>query len=161
MPLNTRDDILTFETEPLTEDLEMSGHVWVELYVSTDAPDTDFTAKLIDQYPTSTEYPDGYAMLLTDSITRLRYRDSIEHVTPYTPGEVVKVRINVRIVSNVFKAGHRIRLDISSSNFPSFDPNPNTGEPIGKHTHQRLAHNTIHLGGQHPSKLTLPVRPVG
>jgi putative CocE/NonD family hydrolase len=161
MPLNTRDDILTFETEPLTEDLEMSGHVWVELYVSTDAPDTDFTAKLIDQYPTSTEYPHGYAMLLTDSITRLRYRDSIEHVTPYTPGDIVKVRINVRIVSNLFKAGHRIRLDISSSNFPSFDPNPNTGEPIGKHTHQRPARNTIHLGGQHPSKLILPIRPVG
>jgi putative CocE/NonD family hydrolase len=155
LPVEERPDILTFETNPLDE---VAGHIWVELFVSSDAVDTDFTAKLIDQYPASEDYPNGFAMLLTDSIIRLRYRESLEHPTPYTPGEVVKVRIDVRVVANLFKAGHRIRLDVSSSNFPSFDPNPNTGEPIGRHTHTRVARNVIHFGPDQPSKLILPVR---
>lgn len=158
LPLQARPDVLTFETGPLAEDVEIAGHIWVELFVSSDAPDTDFTAKLIDQYPVSEDYPDGFAMLLTDSIIRLRYRESLEHAVPYAPGDVVRVRIDVRVVANVFKASHRIRLDISSSNFPSFDPNPNTGEHIGKHTHLRQARNTVHYGPDHPSRLILPVR---
>ena len=97
-------------------------------------------------------------MLLTDSIVRLRYRESLEHTTPYEPGEIVTVKIDVRVIANVFKASHRIRLDISSSNFPSFDPNPNTGEAIGRHSHLHVARNTIHFGPDHPSSLILPVR---
>ncbi len=158
MPLSARPDVLVFETEPLIEDVEVVGPIRVELYVSSDAPDTDFTAKLIDQYPPSVYYPGGYAMLLTDSIRRLRYRDSLEWTTPYTPGDVVAVEIDVRVTANVFKVGHRIRLDVSSSCFPSFDPNPNTGEPIGRHTHTRVANNTVHFSGSHRSRLILPIR---
>ena len=158
MPLSARSDVLVFETDRLTEDVEVVGPIRVELFVSSNAPDTDFTAKLIDQYPPTADYPGGYAMLLTDSIRRLRYRESLEHTTPYTPGDVVKIEIDLRVTANVFKAGHRIRLDVSSSCFPSFDPNPNTGEPIGRHTHTRVANNTVHFGRAYESRLILPVR---
>ena len=159
LPLAARPDVLVFETEPLTEDVQVAGPLTVELYVSTDAPDTDFTAKLVDQYPPSADYPGGFALILQDSIVRLRYRDGLERADLVRPGTVVPVTIDLWMTGNRFVAGHRIRLDVSSSNYPTYDPNPNTGEPIGYHTHTRVARNTVHHDAERPSRLVLPVQP--
>lgn len=158
-PLAARDDVLVFESEPLAEDLEVTGTVLVRLWVSSDGPDTDFTAKLIDVYPPSSDYPEGYAMNLTDGILRCRYRRSWEHPEPLVPGEVVEITIEPMPTANLFKAGHRIRLDISSSNFPRFDVNPNTGAPEGSAGPQRTARNSLHLGPRQGSQVILPVVP--
>jgi putative CocE/NonD family hydrolase len=158
-PLAERPDVLVFQTAPLAEDIEVTGDVVVELSVSSDCPDTDFTAKLIDVYPPSADYPQGYALNLSDGILRARYRDSWEQPTPLEPGRIYAIRIRLFPTSNVFQRGHRIRLDISSSNFPKFDVNPNTGEAEAKATHQRVARNTVHFGGAHPSSVLLPTVP--
>jgi putative CocE/NonD family hydrolase len=158
LPLASRTDVLVFETDALENDVEVIGPLKVKLHVSTDALDTDFTAKLIDQYPPSTDYPYGFALLLQDSILRLRYRNGLEKAEFVTPGEVVPIEIDLWMTGNRFVKGHRIRLDISSSNFPTYDPNPNTGEPIGYHTHTRKALNTVYHDAERPSQLILPVR---
>ncbi|HET9902310.1 MAG TPA: CocE/NonD family hydrolase [Xanthobacteraceae bacterium] len=157
LPLASRSDVLVFETEPLDHDVEVAGPLSVELYVSTDAPDTDFTAKLIDQYPPSPDYPYGFALLLRDSIIRLRYRNGLEKAEFVEPGTVVPITIDLWMTGNRFLKGHRIRLDISSSNFPNFDPNPNTGEPIGYHTHTRVARNIVYHDRDRRSRLLLPI----
>ena len=156
-PLATRSDVLVFETRPLTEAVEVTGAIEVRLWISSSATDTDFTAKLIDVYPPSADYPAGYHMNLCDSIIRCRYRDSFEVETLMTPGHVYEVRIALTPTSNLFGVGHRIRLDISSSNFPRFDLNPNTGEPMGQHTHTLVAHNTVYLDRDRPSHVVLPI----
>jgi putative CocE/NonD family hydrolase len=158
LPLASRSDVLVFETDPLEEAIEVIGPMKVNLYVSTDAPDTDFTAKLIDQYPPSPDYPYGFALLLQDSILRLRYRNGLEKAEFVTPEKVVSIEIDLWMTGNCFVKGHRIRLDISSSNFPTYDPNPNTGEPIGYHTHTRKALNTVYHDAGRPSRLLLPIR---
>jgi len=158
-PLSERPDVLVFQTEPLTEDLEVTGDVVVELWISSDCPDTDFTAKLIDQYPPSPDYPRGYALNLTDGILRARYRNSWEKPEMIDAGQAHKVRIQLFPTSNLFRCGHRIRLDISSSNFPKFDVNPNTGEGEAQSTYTRVATNTIHFDTRHPSSVSLPVVP--
>ena len=140
--LSERPDVITFQTDPLTEDLEITGPIEVKLYVSSDAPDTDFTAKLLDIYPPNDDYPDGYHMNLCDSILRTRYRNSWTEPEMMSKNKVYPITVLLTPTSNVFKAGHRIRVDISSSNFPRFDINPNTGEPIGRHTHTKPAQNT-------------------
>ena len=104
--------------------MEVTGPIKVVLYASSSAPDTDFTAKLVDVYP------DGRALNLTDGILRTRYRESLETPKLMTPGEVYRLTIDAGVTSNVFRAGHRIRLEISSSNFPRFDRNPNTGSLV-------------------------------
>ncbi|MFW6597293.1 CocE/NonD family hydrolase [Propionibacteriaceae bacterium Y2011] len=154
LPLNTRADVLSFRTEPLTDDLEVTGPVRVRLAVSTDCPDTDFTAKLIDVHPPSPDYPHGYALNLTDSIIRLR-----SVIADHRPGDVVEIEIELYPISNLFCRGHRIRLDVSSSNFPRFDVNPNTGEPAWTSRSVRVASNTVHHHGAGVSFLTLPVIP--
>lgn len=159
LPLGSRPDVLVFETEPLAEDVEVTGPVSVTLWVATSAVDTDFTAKLIDVYPPNPSYPHGYALNLTDSIQRLRYRDERERGELVEPGEVVKVTFPLYPTSNLFVAGHRIRVDISSSNFPRFDVNPNTGEAIGCERRRVVADNTVFHDRQRPSKITLPVTP--
>jgi putative CocE/NonD family hydrolase len=132
MPLNTRKDVLSFETEPLEEDMAVAGPVKVKLYVSTDAPDTDFTAKLVDVYPPSKDYPRGYALNVTDGIFRVRYRKSYETPELVSAEEgVFEVDITPFATANRFCKGHRIRVDISSSNFPKYDVNSNTGAPEG------------------------------
>lgn len=156
-PLAEREDVLVFQTEPLLEDVEVTGTITVELCVSSTAPDTDFTAKLIDQYPPSAEYPQGYAMNITDGILRCRYRNSWEAPQLMEPGEVVRITIEPMPTSNLFRKGHRIRLDISSSNFPRFDVNPNTGAPEGSAGPRQVAVNTLHLGGGQVSRVVLPV----
>jgi putative CocE/NonD family hydrolase len=156
-PLAARPDVLVFQTEPLAQDVEVTGPIAAELWISSDAPDTDFTIKLIDVYPPNPDYPDGFAMNLTDGILRCRYRDSWERPSPMKPGEVYRVRVEAFPTSNLFKAGHRIRLDIASANFPHFDFNPNTGEPEGKWTRMRKARNVIHLDAGRPSHVVLPI----
>ena len=155
--LADRPDVLSFQTEPLTEDLIVAGALQIELWIDSDAPDTDFTAKLVDVYPPSADYPDGYAMNITDGIRRCRYRDSWENPKLLSPGERVKVLIEPFATCNLFKQGHRLRLDIASSNFPHFDVNPNSGEPEGQARNKRIACNTVHLSADYSSRLILTV----
>lgn len=159
LPLASRHDVVVFRTPPLERDVEATGPVTATLFASSSAVDTDFTAKLIDEYPPSSDYPEGYAMNLTDSIIRARYRNSRERAELLTPGEIVKLTIVLYPTANVFQVGHRIRLDISSSNFPRFDINPNTGEPLGLSRKKVVAENTIYHDAEHPSHIVLPVIP--
>src|SRR5205807_3944149 len=126
-------------------------------FVSSNCPDTDFTAKLIDVYPPNADYPKGFAMNLTDGILRCRYRLSWERPVPMARGEICEIAIEPFATCNLFRAGHRIRLDISSSNFPRFDVNPNTGEAEGRGTHKRVATNRVHVDAAHPSHVVLPI----
>ena len=151
--LGERDDVLTFATEPLEEPLEITGRVTVDLYVSTDAPDTDFTAKLVDIYP------DGREILMLDSIQRVKFRDGFAEPDPLPEGEVGKVTIDLWSISLVFNEGHRIGLHVSSSNHPRFEVNPNSGDDFPTEDNLRPAENTVHMGETHPSALHLPVRP--
>jgi putative CocE/NonD family hydrolase len=159
LPLEARPDILTFQTEPLDRDIEVTGEIVANLWVSSDCLDTDFTIKLIDVYPPSEDYPQGYALNLTDGIIRARYRESWEKPRLLTPGEVVPVRIEAFPTSNLFCKGHRIRIDVSSSNFPRFDVNPNTGDPEGAGLTRKVARNTIYADAGRPSHVILPVIP--
>ncbi|MGH7211379.1 MAG: CocE/NonD family hydrolase, partial [Acetobacteraceae bacterium] len=157
LPLASRPDILVFQTGPLPRPLRLVGPVEAELFVATDGPDTDFTAKLIDVHPPSADYPRGYAMLLTDGILRLRYAEDPSSPHLRRPGEVVRARITLFPTANLFLPGHRLRLDISSSNFPKFDVNPNTGEPEGRAWRKRIAVNTVFVDAARPSRVVLPV----
>jgi putative CocE/NonD family hydrolase len=157
IPLSARRDVLVFQTEPLERDIEVTGEITVTLWVSSNARDTDFTAKLIDLYPPSADFPGGFALNLEDGIIRARFRRSISAETFLQPGVPDTVTIRLYPTSNVFKKGHRIRLDISSSNFPRFDPNPNTGEPLGNHRRTMVAANTIWFDATRRSRVTLPV----
>jgi putative CocE/NonD family hydrolase len=130
----------------------------VDLWVSSSAKDTDVTAKLINVYPPSADYPSGFAVNIEDGILRLRFRESRQREKLLTPGEVYRVRIDLWATANVFARGHRLRLDISSSNFPMYDVNPNTGEPLHRHKHTVKAVNTIHHSQERPSCLVLPTR---
>lgn len=150
-PVERRSDVLVFSTPVLRDDLEIMGPVRVVLYAATSTPDTDFTAKLVDVFP------DGEARNLTDGILRLRYRDSLEKPQLATPGQIYEVNIDAGVTSNVFLKGHRVRLEISSSNFPRFDRNPNTGRPIADETTLRKASQIIYHDRRHPSRLILPV----
>ncbi|HSV50484.1 MAG TPA: CocE/NonD family hydrolase, partial [Burkholderiaceae bacterium] len=156
-PLAEREDVLVFRSEPLAQDLEVTGPVLIKLWISSSAPDTDFTAKLIDLYPPSADYPQGYAMNVTDGILRCRYRKSWENPEMLSCGEIAEITIEPMPTSNLFKKGHRIRLDISSSNFPRFDVNPNTGAPEGSAGPRVKARNRIHMEASRRSHLLLPV----
>ena len=118
LPLNARPDVLSFETPPLERDLILAGPIEVVVYLSSDCPDTDVTAKLVDVYPPSEDDPRGFALNITDGIMRCRYRDFWESACPMDPGSVYRIVIRPFATANLFKAGHRIRLDVSSSNFP-------------------------------------------
>jgi uncharacterized protein len=159
LPLNARHDVLSFQTEPLAESIEVTGPVSVRVWVSASAPDTDLTAKLLDVYPSSVDYPDGYALNLQDGILRLRYRNDRSRPEPMIPGEIYQVDIVLAPTSNLFGRGHRIRLDLSSSNYPRFDLNPNTGDPLGASGRSVPADVTIHHDAEHPSHLLLSVVP--
>lgn len=160
LPLSERPDIVVFRTAPLKEDVEVTGTVTVTLYASTTAKDTDFTAKLIDEIPPNPDYPLGFDLNIGDSILRARYRDGLNAAPkPVTPGEIFPVTITLYPTSNVFKKGHRIRLDISSSNFPRFDANPNTGDFAGRDRRTLKADNTIWHDLSRPSRVVLPVIP--
>lgn len=154
-----RPDVLIYSTGVLDQDLEVTGPVRLELYASSSAVDTDFTAKLVDVWP------DGTAQNLTEGILRARYRDSRERPTLLNPGEVYRLEIDLWATSNVFHHGHRLRLELSSSNFPRFDRNPNTGAPLNLRAGDaeppaegfRTATNVIYHDREHPSALVLPI----
>jgi putative CocE/NonD family hydrolase len=160
LPLSARQDVLVFETEPLPEDVAVVGPLVVKLFIASDCFDTDFTAKLIDVHPPNADYPRGYAMNLADGILRCRYRDSWEKPALMTPGTVYEIRIEPYATCNLFKAGHRIRVDISSSNFPRYDFNTNTGEPEGLARRRRIALNTVHVDRARASHILLPIVPL-
>ena len=157
LPLSSRSDVLSFQTPPLEEDLEIAGPMRVELWVSSTAKDTDFTAKLMDVYPPSSDYPEGYAMNLEDGILRMRFRESREREELMEPGTVYRVEIDLWDTANRFHKGHRVRLDISGSNFPFYDVNPNTGEFLGRHTHLKTAVNSVYQAPGRASALVLTV----
>lgn len=159
IPLSSRSDVLVFQTEPLTEDLEVTGELEVRLFASSSAVDTDFTAKLIDVYPPSSDWPGGFDLNIGDGIVRGRFRESLKKEVLMTPGEVYEFTIKLYPTSNVFKKGHRIRVDISSSNFPRFDVNPNTGEPLNRNRRTQVATQTIYHDATRPSCIVLPVIP--
>jgi putative CocE/NonD family hydrolase len=157
--LSERDDVLVFESPVLEHDVEISGVVRAQFWVDSDCLDTDFTFKLIDVYPPNEDYPQGYAMNLTDGILRARYRDSWEQPSLMEPGVCYELTIEAFPVSNLFVSGHKIRIDISSSNYPRFDCNPNTGEADGASTRTQVAHNRIFMDRHHPSHVVLPLAP--
>ena len=157
--LAERDDVRVFQTEPLVDDVEIVGPVVARLFVSTDARDADFTAKLVDVHPPTPDDPDGFHMNLCDAILRLRFRDGIEREASVEPGRIYEIAIELPPTANRFRAGHRIRLDIASSSFPQYDVNPGTGEPLGRHTRRIAARNAVHVGPSHPSRIVLPVVP--
>jgi len=159
LPLSARRDVLVFVTPPLERDAEVTGPIDVKLWASSSAQDTDFTAKLIDLHPPSADFPAGIAMNLEDGIIRARFRNSLERQELMKPGAAYELTIQLYPTSNVFKAGHRIRLDISSSNFPRFDVNPNTGEPLNDHRRMSVATNTVYHDREHPSHVILPLVP--
>ena len=159
MPLSARNDIVVFQTEPLAEDIEVTGELEVTLWASSSAVDTDFTAKLLDVYPPSGDFPGGFDLNITDGIVRARFRETLKKEVLMKPGTIYPFTIRLYPTSNVFKKGHRIRVDISSSNFPRFDVNPNTGEPLNDNRRVVTAINTIHHDRAHPSHIVLPVIP--
>jgi predicted acyl esterase len=149
--VESRADVLLFTTEALTEPLEVTGRIFAKLYVSSDCPDTDFTVKLTDVYP------DGRSMLVTDGIRRASLRDSFTEEKLLEPTKIYEITIDLWSTSLVFDRGHKIRIAVSSSNAPRFDPNPNTGNPFRSSQETRIATNTIHLSAQNPSRIVLPI----
>ncbi len=152
-PVEMRHDVLCYTTEPLNADMEMTGPIKVVLYAATDGPDTDWTAKLVDVSPT------GYAMNLCDGIVRARYRESRSNATLLTAGTVYEYEIDVGVTGNVFRRGHRVRIEVSSSNFPRFDRNLNTGNELGKDAEIRAAQQTVCHTAEYPSHILLPIVP--
>jgi putative CocE/NonD family hydrolase len=151
--IERRDDVLCYTSAPLEQDLEVTGPLTLVLYAASSARDTDFTAKLVDVYP------NGYAIHLSEGILRARNRHGLDREELLEPGEAQEYRISMAATSNCFRRGHRIRLEISSSNFPRFDRNLNSGEPIATGTQIVTAHQTVLHAGAYPSHILLPVIP--
>jgi putative CocE/NonD family hydrolase len=153
-PNEERPDVLVFTSPRLDENLEVTGPVVIKLYASTSAPDTDFTAKLIDVYP------DGTAYNLTEGIIRARFRKSVwEDPELLVPGQIYEYTLELQPTSNVFLAGHAVRVHLTSSNFPLWDRNPNTGHRQGMDADTQVAHQVIYHDQAHASHLILPVIP--
>lgn len=157
LPLAARPDVLVFRGESLAEGVEVTGVVSCQLWVSSSSVDTDFTVKLIDEYPPSADYPNGYALNLGDSILRMRYREGFEDEVFMEPGEVYEIELRLQATCNFFAQGHRIRVDISSSNFPHFDVNPNTGEALGLNRSTEVARQSVYMDSSRLSGVTLPI----
>jgi putative CocE/NonD family hydrolase len=152
-PVEARPDVLVYTSAVLMEPLEVTGPITVTLHAASSAPDTDFTAKLVDVRP------DGYAQNLADGIVRARYRQSRSVPTPLVPGEVSTFPIDLWATSHVFRPGHRLRVEISSSNFPRFDRNLNTGLDQATGTRRQAARQTVLHDSRYPSHILLPVIP--
>lgn len=153
LPLDSRPDVISLTTPPLERDVVMAGPVSARLHISSTAPDTDFTIKLIDVHPPNADYPHGFAMNLTDGIARCRFHRSYERPELLIPGETYEIEVTAPDTANRFAVGHRIRLDVSSSNFPRFDVNTNTGEPEAATRRTAIAVNTVHMDAEHSSHL--------
>ena len=152
-PVEARTDVLCYTSNELTDDLEVTGPIRLKLFASTDGLGTDWTAKLVDVSPT------GYAKNLCDGIIRARYRDGFHRATLLEIGKVYEYEIAVGVTGNVFRKGHRIRLEVSSSNFPRFDRNLNTGQKLYSETEMRVARQAIFHSVEYPSRLILPIIP--
>ena len=152
-PVERRDDVLVYTTEILEQPLEVTGFVRAVLFISSDAPDTDFIARLCDLYP------DGRSIILCDGIVRTRFREGLDWEILMKPGSAYKLLIEMSVTSNVFRSGHRIRLEITSSCFPRFARNLNTGEPVATGIRLQPAHQTVYHSPAYPSCLILPVIP--
>jgi putative CocE/NonD family hydrolase len=151
--IDTRKDILVYTSQPLDQPLAIAGPVKMKLFAATDGPDTDWVVKLIDVHP------NGFAMNICEGILRARYRRGTDRMELLKPNEVYEFEIDMVGTANVFLPGHRIRVDITSSHFPQFDRNPNTGEPFGVSAKVRVAKQTIYHNAQRASQILLPVVP--
>ncbi|MDB4896678.1 MAG: hypothetical protein JWN15_2940, partial [Firmicutes bacterium] len=149
-----RQDVLVYSTPTLKEAVEVTGPISVTLYAASSAPDTDFTAKLVDVYP------DGRVINLNDGIVRASFRNSLSEPELIEPGRIYRYNIEVWPTSNLFKAGHQIRVEISSSNFPMYDRNLNTGHILGQDKQMQVAQQLIVHDAMHPSQITLPIMTV-
>ncbi|MEK7407940.1 MAG: CocE/NonD family hydrolase, partial [Acidobacteriota bacterium] len=152
-PVERRDDVLVYTSEPVTEDTEVCGPVKVQLHAASSARDTDFMAKLLDVWP------NGFAQRLTDGMVRARFREGMERPSLIEPGRIYAYNIDAWNTCQVFLKGHRIRLEIASSAFPKYDRNPNTGEDLGKTTRMQTAGQTVYHDAGRPSHVVLPVVP--
>ncbi len=152
-PVESRQDVLVYTSPPFDEPVEVTGPITVTLYVSSDAPDTDFTAKIVDVEP------DGTAWNLDETIMRARYREGYDRQVFMKPGEIYEITMTPMVTSNVFLPGHRLRIEISSSNFPRFARNLNTGGRNYDEAKPRIAHNVVWRGGPHASHVRLTVVP--
>jgi uncharacterized protein len=155
LPLAARQDVLVFRSAPLAEPVEVTGPVVARLWVSSSATDTDFVTRLIDEYPPNEDYPEGFSLNLSDWIVRMRYRNGRRQSELISPGEIYEVTLEMPPTSNLFGAGHRIRLDVTSSSSPQFDVNPNTGGPLYRDRGWVVARNTVFHSRTHPSSLEL------
>jgi uncharacterized protein len=153
--IELRSDVLVYTTPPLSEDVEVTGPVILHLFASTDRTDTDFNGKLVDVHP------DGYAQILLEGVIRGRHWKSFQSESLLTPGKVYDFYVDLWSTSNVFKKGHRIRIEVSSSDFPKYDRNPNTGHKSGEDAEQLVARQTIYHDAEHPSHLVLPIIAAG
>jgi hypothetical protein len=150
-PAEGRGDVLVYTAPPFAKDTEVTGPVSLDLFVSSSAVDTDFTGMLVDVWPS------GFAQNLTGGILRMRYRDAREKPQPTIPGKTYRITLDLWATSDVFLTGHRLRLEVSSSNFPRFDRNLNTGEEQARATRVVKATNVIYHDSAHPSALIVPI----
>ena len=157
-PLEHRSDVVTFRTPRLSEPVEIAGPIRVRVFGSTDGSDTDFTAKLIDEYPPSADFPNGFALNLSDSICRGRYRGYRREADFLEAGEIYEFYMEPYPTANVFGEGHRIRLDVSSSNYPRYDVNHNTGGPLYGDRKYRVAENTVYHERENATHVELPIQ---
>ena len=157
LPLSARADVLAFQTEPLQRALEVVGPVTIDLWVGSDCPDTDITVKLVDVSPPNDDYPHGYAMLVAYTIYRLRYAEDPASPRLLSPDKRLRLLSVAFWTANLFAPCHKLRVDISSSNFPKFDLNPNTGEAEGEGRIRNVARNSVFIGPDAASRLVLPI----
>ena len=143
--------MLVYTSDYLDSALTIAGPVKMKLFAATDGPDTDWMIKLVDVYP------NGFAMPVSEGILRARFREGLDKMKLLKPGEVYEYDIELTGTANMFPPGHRIRIDITSSNFPQFDRNPNTGAPLGDNATIRIAKQTIYHGGNRVSHIILPI----
>lgn len=143
--------MLVFTSEPLQQPLEIVGRVKAVLYVASDAPDTDLIVRLCDVYP------DGRSYNLAEGALRLRYRESLQRERPLQHGKVYRVEVDLWTTALVFNTGHRLRVHVTSSSYPAYDPNPNTGEPLRAHTRVQTATNTLYCDARRASYVLLPI----
>ena len=153
-PIESRKDVLVYTSEALTAPVAIAGPVKMKLFAATDGKDTDWMVKLVDVYP------DGFAMNIAEGILRARFRNGLDKMELLEPNRVYEFEVDMAGTANVFQPGHRIRIDITSSNFPQFDRNPNTGEDLGVSNKFRVAAQSVHHGGTQASHILLPVVPV-
>jgi putative CocE/NonD family hydrolase len=151
--IERRDDVLVYTSEPMVGDVQICGPIRARLHAASSARDTDFMAKLIDVWP------DGTAQRLTDGMVRARFREGMEQPKLIEPGRIYAYDIDLWNTCQMFKTGHRVRVEIASSAFPKYDRNPNTGEALGKTTRVDVAQQTIYHDREHPSHIMLPIVP--